>query len=581
MIFAFPVAVVGVAALAALVAIYTFRARFRRRPVSSLMLWRQTARPRQGGAHRDRLRLPPLFYLELAVLAALVAAALGPHLRRPGMGCLTVVLDTSASMTASDGAGVSARERAARALRAELRGGRYGVVRLIAAAAAGPESRGTLPPERAAARVAAAACFEPAASLAAAVSRAAELSAAEDDILVLTDRPPAAGFALRPGLRWIACGTPAANAAITLAERSWRADGSEALLIRVAAFGEAAARAAVRVASAAGGAPLFEGTVKTDGDGDGRLVLDLPPGTPAVSVTLPPDALAADNEAVLLPEAPRPVAVAVRVADAGLRRAAERALAATGRVRFDAEAPHLVFADRPQAGADAPWQVVFTAPAAPRLLRGPYLADRAHPVLEGVSFDGVVWSAGTNTLPGRVLLFAGEAPLISWDAPPRRAPVLRLVTAGAGDALFRTTAWPALVWNVVQACAEAQPGVTARNLRLGVPARFAVGRGADEALFETPDGARTLRAHAGVVVWAPPRPGLYRLRLSGGADDPFAVNLFAPGESDLRGCGSGRWEGARDEARLRRTHRAIAWICGLAALLLAGMHHMVIRTPNA
>jgi len=308
--------------------------------------------------------------------------------------------------------------------------------------------------------------------------------------------------------------------------------------------------------------------VETTGVGGGRLVLELPPGTPAVAVALPPDALAADNEAVLLPETPRPVAVAVRVADAGLRRAAERALAATGRVRFDAGAPHLVVTDRAQEGSDAPWQLVFTAPAAPRLLRGPYLADRAHPLLEGVSFEGVVWAAGTNALPGRVLLFAGDAPLISWDAPPRRAPVLHLAAAGAGDAFFRTTAWPALVWNLVQACGESLPGPAARNLRLGTAARFAAGRGADEAVFETPGGVRTLRARAGHVTWAPPRPGLYRMRLPGGGDGAFAVNLFAPGESDLRGCAAGRWGGIRDPERLRQVYRPVAWLPGLAALLL-------------
>ncbi len=582
MLFAFPYALAGVAALAGLVAVYTFRARFRRRPVSSLMLWRQTLRPRQGGARRDRLSLPPLFYLELAVLAALVAAALGPYLSRPGLGTLTVVFDTSASMSARDASGTTAQARAVRALRNELTSGGYARVRILLAGAGGPESAGSVQPGRAAARLAQVVCVDPGDTLAAALARAGELSEASDDVLVLTDRPPPETEAMRPGLRWLAFGSSEANAGITVADRSRREGGGDALLVEVADFGRVDTRLLLRVVTLESGRELFAGEIERGGGERGRLVLELPPGTPAVAVVLPPDALDADNRAVLVPDAPRPVAVAVRITDAALRRTVERALAATGRVRADAPTPQLVFVDHAADDADAaaPWQVRFIAPEAPRLVRGPYLADRSHPLLEGLSFDGLVWPVGTNALPGRALLFAGSAPLLSVDAPPRRPPVIHLVTSGAGDAFYRTASWPAFVWNVVQACAEAQPGAAVRNLRAGAAATFTVGRGAAEAVFETPGGERRLRAHAGRVTWAPPLPGLYRLRLPDGTADPFAVNLFAPGESDLRDRSSGRWEGARDEARLVRTHRPVAWILGLAALLLAGIHHAMIRPPH-
>ena len=75
MIFAFPSALLGSIAIVGLVATYLYRSRFRKKPVSSLMLWRQTALPNEGGIRRDRLRLPWIFYLELAILAALVLAA--------------------------------------------------------------------------------------------------------------------------------------------------------------------------------------------------------------------------------------------------------------------------------------------------------------------------------------------------------------------------------------------------------------------------------------------------------------------------------------------------------------------------
>ena len=578
MLFAFPYALAGVAVVAGLVAVYTFRARFRRRPVSSLMLWRQTQRPRLGGAHRDRLRLPPLFYLELAALAALVLAALGPHVRRPDPGTLTVVFDTSASMSARDETGQTPQARAARALHTAIRQTGHARVRLLLARAEGPESASPAPPAQTAARLRQAPCHDPGDSLSASLARASELSGPADDILVLTDRAPDADTHLRPGVRWLAFGTPQSNRALTLAERTWTGQGRENLLLEITDFGTAEADIPLRVAPLAGGPPLFDGRITLGVQGRAQQRLELPPGTPALVVELPPDALAIDNRAILVPDPPRPVAVAVQIDNAALRRVVERALDATGRAFRDAAVPHLVVTDRaPSATATgAPWHCILTAPEAPRLVRGPYLADRSHPLLEGVAFEGLTWSAGTNRLPGRVLLFAGNLPLLSIESPPRGSPTLHLVSAGAGDALYRSPAWPALVWNLLQACAETQPGPSLRNLRAGVTARFATARQASDVLVETPTGEQRLRARSGYADWAPTQPGLYRMRIGDARVEPFAVNFQAPAESDLRPRRQGAWGQAPDTERLRRTHRSVAWAAGLAALLLAGVHHGIL-----
>ena len=578
MLFAFPYALTGLAVVAGLVAVYTFRARFRRRPVSSLMLWRQTQRPRLGGAHRDRLRLPPLFYLELAALVALMLAALGPHIRRPDPGTLTVVFDTSASMAARDETGQTPQTRAARALQSAIRQAGHARVRLLLARPAGPESDSPVPPAQAAARLRQIPCHDPGDSLAATLARAGELSGPADDILVLTDRAPEAGASLRPGVRWHAFGRPQFNRALTLAERTWLGQGRESLLIEVTEIGTPDGGIPLRVAPLSGGVPLFEGNIVPDDQGRARQRLDLPSGTPDIVVELAPDALAIDNRAILVSDPPRPVAVAVQLGDAALRSVVERALDATGRALRDAPAPHLVFTDRaPSASArDAPWHCILTPPDGPRLVRGPYLADRAHSLLEGVAFEGLTWSAGTNRLPGRVLLFAGNLPLLSLESPPRGSPTLYLVSAGAGDALYRSPAWPALVWNILQACADAQPGPSLRNLRAGVIARFATTRQASDVLVETPAGEQRLRARGGYADWAPTQPGLYRMRIGDARVEPFAVNFQAPAESDLRPRRQGAWGKAPDTARLRRTHRSVAWAAGLAALLLAGVHHGIL-----
>src|SRR5277367_3016995 len=108
----YPLALIALATLPALAAIYILRNRFRRRQVSSLVLWRFHVQSKAGGAKVHRLQLPLLFFLELIALALLVVAATGPHWQLPQSARpLIVVLDDSFSMRAGHD-GVSARSRA-------------------------------------------------------------------------------------------------------------------------------------------------------------------------------------------------------------------------------------------------------------------------------------------------------------------------------------------------------------------------------------------------------------------------------------------------------------------------------------
>src|SRR4051812_24044055 len=117
----YPLALIAMASLPALAAIYILRHRFRRKQVSSLMLWRFRVQSKEGGAKINRLQLPLLFFLELLALVLLVVAATGPHWKlaqstRP----LIVVLDDSFSMRSISG-NSSAQARAREALQKMFR----------------------------------------------------------------------------------------------------------------------------------------------------------------------------------------------------------------------------------------------------------------------------------------------------------------------------------------------------------------------------------------------------------------------------------------------------------------------------
>src|SRR5215470_14802524 len=118
-LFLYPLALFGFVAVPALAAIYLFRNRFRRRVVSSMMLWLDTREAREGGRRLRYLQTPLLFLLELLAILLLVLAAGEPllHLHTSSRP-LVVVLDDSFSMLA--GGDQSPRAQAVAALREQL-----------------------------------------------------------------------------------------------------------------------------------------------------------------------------------------------------------------------------------------------------------------------------------------------------------------------------------------------------------------------------------------------------------------------------------------------------------------------------
>ena len=78
MFFALPWMLLGLLGLPALAAIYWLRSRAKLRTVSSLFLWIDQRRPRQGGRIFQRLQTPLTFFLELLAIAAIAIAAAAP-----------------------------------------------------------------------------------------------------------------------------------------------------------------------------------------------------------------------------------------------------------------------------------------------------------------------------------------------------------------------------------------------------------------------------------------------------------------------------------------------------------------------
>jgi hypothetical protein len=577
-----PWALWGLLAVPALAAVYLFRNRFRRHPVSSLMLWAETRESRAGGTRLDRLQMPLLLLLEVLAVVLLVLTAADPQVRTAqGARPLVVVLDDSFSMRA--GGDDSARDRAAKAIGEELRRSPPYSIRLVLAGER-PQVLGE-PVHTAGEAVALLSgwtCKAPAARLDEAITLATELGGELALLLVVTDHEPGRGTVPDRGrVRWWAFGSPRPNFAFVQAVRSSRG-GPDRCLLEVANLAPEP-RATTLVVEAGTPPQAVRRSPLALGAGETRrVVLQLDDGTPALRARLDDDDLAIDNQVTLLPAVERPARVEVRVREEALRGPVEKALRSVrGAVLTDVR-PEIVFTDEEgeEPGRDV-WVVRLLAEKDAAAYAGPFVLDRAHPLTEGLSLQGVVWGAGkAERLPGLPVIMAGNVPLVTDVESVGLHREVRLRLRPDLSTLPDSPNWPILVYNLVQWHGSLAPGLSRPNVRLGEETVLTLAADRESVQLVGPGGgARALPVQGRRVVARAEDVGVYELR-AGEGKFPFAVNALSREESDLTACATGRWGDWLDETSLRLEYQSVAWV--LLVLLLAVLTvHMFLAARGA
>lgn len=572
-LFTTPLALFGLASLPALAAIYYLRNRPRRQVVSSLFLWVDSRETPDGGLRFERLRTPLLFWLELAALMLLTLAAAGPRYQSDSASRpLVVVLDDSFSMLA--GAPDSSRKLAADALLKELRRTSRGSIRLVLAGER-PQVLG-----EGAQHVAEVewllpgwTCQSPQAELDAAVAFALELGGDVATVLVLTDHapdpPPGEGR-----IRWWAFGKPRPNWAFVNASRTPGPRGDRVLL-EIANLAAEPRTTTLRIDSGEPPKELQRSELKLDAGETRRLILEAPSGddAPAIRARLDDDDLSFDNAVTLLHPSHKTVTYDNRLVDARLRTAVERALKASLAVRAESR-PHLVFHQRTdelsEPGDD--WSVHVLVEPEADAYTGPFVIDRAHPLMTGLALTGVVWAGGKSPLPGAPVVMAGNVTLLTDREAISGKHELHLRLRPELSTLTESPAWPALIWNLVQWRSQHLPGLDVANVRLGGEAKWTLGTPGDHIEVVAPGGATTtLPVRGQRATIRAERPGVYQLR-AGSETAEFAANVTARDESDLTGCASGQWGEEASSTAPGSAYRDLRWILVLLALAALTFH---------
>ncbi len=522
MSFGFPLGLLALLAVPAVVAAYFLRRKQPPRVVSALFLWRSPDQRAEAGPRFERFSKEASLVLETL---ALVAAALFLADARCGETAqrthLVVVVDGSLSMLAEHD-GRSAADRARDAIASLARDEGAGVLTLIESGdkpkvLAGPQQA----VDRALSALEAWTPTQPTHAFAPALALARELSSTPKQRVFFFTDGPVGDVGLPPEVQGRSVGARLENCGFVSAQRHDEG-GVATISVRLVNAGDGPRE--VKVTFTAQGAPAQTQQV-TLGPSATALVRASVPTTQPVEVTLPDDALVDDGR-VTLPPAP------LATLDVGLlegldpsaKAAVTRALNAAERVTLSGTPTGFTIGP-PSSSA----QVRVGSTGAGRSFVGPFFAQKHHPLLDDVQLGGVVWTAGENP-PGLPLVSADAAVLMSEDDDG----VVHLNLDVSRSNVQRSVAWPVLFGNLLRRARAAKEGFPRRQVQLGEEVPVVTTPGPTWSLEGPKGAARPVLGVGSLALPALSPPGRWTLLRDGKPFDTLEVLAMDARESDLR-----------------------------------------------
>jgi len=364
-------------------------------------------------------------------------------------------------------------------------------------------------------------------------------------VLLLTDRDLSDSLGAEVELR--ALGTPSSNVGIVNASRSRGEDDDgapgERVFLTVSNASDRTQRRLLRIT--VGGDELARQQLELAADARQHLSFLLPLGAPALLAELEHDQLELDDEAWLAPLAPRTLALSSELPTSELRMLGlsqepgdlERWLALVPE-SLEASGPslaHLAIGDGTRGVDERRWELSLVARGSERSdLIGPFLADKRHPLLAGLTLEGIVWSIQPDlVLPGAPLVSAGNTPILTEERinGGRR---FHLNLDPERSSLQRSPDWPILLNNLAQLRRRELPGPERTNLALGEALVLRGEAGVQEYVLIGPEDERVIEAAGTLVIDELDAPGLYQLEQGGTPIASFGVSFLDAAESDLR-----------------------------------------------
>lgn len=544
-----PWGLLALLAIPVIVALHFFRQQRRSRKIGGLHLWdfAQIATP--AGRRYERLRrsLPLLFQLLAALLLAMLLAGFEIPLDKAARH-YSIIIDDSVSMQARVNGSVAA-QRAVDALRDWAKDGDRFTLVMAAnrpVVLAGPAATKTefMSALESWTPVAPVSNFDDARNI------AAKFGSEKSRIVVLTDNPTSAEYLQDAATLW-GVGRAAPNNAIVFADRFRPEKETERIVATVQGIGGGPRK--VTITAYRGEEALISRELDLATSAPVSVELELPALNVPLRLSLSPsDALAADDSVILVPSVVKPVKV--YLAESLLHREAfERAAGAVREVLFapTVEEADLVFTDKANDINGTRRFYYFHGAETTESLRMAAGRDlvtaNGSAITNNLSLAGVVWpfdrqTSGDVRLALRSEISYTSIPLLYAERATSASVQYRVNLALQATNIFRHTAWPVLMLNIIEECRAALPGLSRVNLRAGEELRLNLEQNpAEDQVFTLwregePRPMQTWNDEPPSMLADLP-VGTYRIRQGRDAESPemgmFRVNLFSQGESDL------------------------------------------------
>ncbi|MBF0409288.1 MAG: BatA and WFA domain-containing protein [Candidatus Riflebacteria bacterium] len=565
-------ALTGLSAIVVLFVIYLFKAKFKTRYVSSLMLWAEESKPTEGGKKTQPTRIPPIFFLEALILAIIVLAAANPYLLvQNSKYTYSIVLDDSFSMLA--GEKISFRDSAIEFLSKESKNWKFSKIRLILAgsrplilsddALSTDRMIDILQKEWK--------CNSTTSNAPDSLALARELGGNNNRIIFLTDHPPLTEPS--DGLtRWYSSGKSLPNLSFSEAIRS-NIDGTEKVMLEISNFSSEVVQTELGI---------------TIGEKTEKSAISIKPhqkfpfkyefsetdSSASFSARIGLDSLIFDNQINLLKYSRNPLPTDVVIKNEELKDRIIAALEATGRTIPVKIKPALVFSDEiPSENSKAVepetncWRVIFSSPADSKPYLGPFLFDKSHPITDGLSLADCIWGADEKFAPrGTPVIFVGNTPLLSIYGNQ-----INIQLCHEKSNIFNSADWPILISNIIDYRNSFSPGPEKSNFFLGNNVRIILPGENKEAMIIRPDGSITKLDKTDILTaYHANSPGIHLFRTDRESWN-FSVNTVSLEESDLSLCQPGTW-GFWHEGYEGTDKFSLLAILAVIALLLSMFH---------
>ena len=589
MSFANPWGLFGLLAVPAVLFFHWYQRRFPRMAVAGLHLWGVRIDSRDAGPKRERLPITSSLLLELLVAIVLTLILAQPRIDATARAeHLVVVLDDSASMSATPKGELAPREAALQQLEERITAlPENSVVTILlsgrnVATLAGPEAK----QEEAIAALAKWKPRKPRHSFSPAWDQASQIAGETGRMLFITDRIPVDGNGkltepVPSRMELISVGHSAGNVGFTRARWTispvYAKNGKRVVGIigRVFAwvqnFGRNPETVTVAAKNQAGKSVFTKTQLLQPGQGT-PIRFKVPGGTGRLELTITAaqDSLTLDNKVILLEPKLRTVKIAVALKAGSVARSqvekALRLIPGIELVKPDSADLAIAPASPLPPSSEELWWLGIGPLKSPNAKQANkktgiklaqdsvYIIDRSHPLMAGVQLLGVRWSGvqpfDLQTRP--LIVRDGHLLLGQLKGTDTTAFVMNVDLKSSS--LVESPDWPILLQNLVELRRKALPGPGEWNYRSGSEISFRLA--GDQAEGDVPlklsfgDATRDIARTDPVRFFAPDQPGVYELRDGEKSLDRFAVAFGDSRESDLSQLKSEQFkpQGADDES---------------------------------